>query len=106
MSPFEGRGGFDWEIEFPYPDEREREDILKKTARRLRTRDPLPHAAIAAWSSGWSAAELAAIWSEAALLAVEDKRCEIYDEDYIGGFERVSHYRRQATRETGGDGGR
>ena len=86
-------GRFDWEIEFPYPNERDREDILTKTARRLRTRDPLPHRVIAAMSSGWSGAELTQIWSEAALLAVEDKRCQIYEEDYVGGFERVSRYR-------------
>ena len=45
---------------------------------------------------GWSAAELAAIWSEAALLAVEDKRREIHEEDYIGGFQRVSRYRNRS----------
>ncbi len=97
-------GRFDWEIEFPYPDEHDREDILTKTARRLCTRDPLPHAVIATKSVGWSAAELAQIWSEAALLAVEDKRRQIYEEDYVGGFERVSRYRNRAreVRPTGG----
>ena len=89
-------GRFDWEIEFPYPNEHDRKDILMKTARRLSTRGSLPHGAIAAKSAGWSAAELAAIWSEAALLAVEDERCEIQEEDYIGGFQRVSHYRNRA----------
>ena len=98
-------GRFDWEIEFPYPDEHDREDILTKTASRLRTNDSLPHGVIAAKSVGWSAAELAQIWSEAALLAVEDKRSQIYEEDYVGGFERVSRYRNQAkeVRPTGGE---
>ena len=86
-------GRFDWEIEFPYPDESDREDILAKTARRLLKKDPLPHGVIARMTAGWSAAELAHIWSEAALLAVEDNRCKIYEEDYVGGFERVSRYR-------------
>ena len=89
-------GRFDWEIEFPYPNEHDREDILMKTSRRLSTRGSLPHGAIAAKSAGWSAAELAAIWSEAALLAVEDKRREIHEEDYIGGFQRVSRYRNRS----------
>ena len=89
-------GRFDWEIAFPYPGESDREDILAKTARRLRTKDPLPHGVIAGMSAGWSAAELAHIWSEAALLAVEDNRCQICEEDYIGGFERVSHYRHRS----------
>ncbi|MXZ48969.1 MAG: 26S protease regulatory subunit [Candidatus Dadabacteria bacterium] len=98
-------GRFDWEIEFPYPDERDRKDILIKTARRLCTREPLPHAMIAERSAGWSAAELAQIWSEAALLAVQDQRKQIYEEDYIGGFERVSRNRNRAggVRRTGGN---
>ena len=89
-------GRFDWEIEFPYPTECDREDILRTTARHLRTKDPLPHDLIAAGSAGWSAAELTQIWPEAALLAVQDNRCQIYEEDYIGGFERVSRYRNRA----------
>ena len=86
-------GRFDWEIDFPYPDESDREDILAKSARRLSIKDPLPHAVIARMTAGWSAAELAHIWSEAALLAVDDNRSQIYEEDYVGGFERVSRYR-------------
>ena len=86
-------GRFDWEIHFPYPDRADREDILNKTARGLRTKDPLPHGAIAALSEGWSAAELAAILTEAALLAVEDGRREIHEEDYIGGYQRRCRYR-------------
>ena len=89
-------GRFDWEIEFPYPDERDRADILAKTAGRHTTQGTLPHSRIAAMTAGWSGADLAAIWSEAALLAVQDKRCAIYDEDYIGGFaQRISRNRNQ-----------
>ena len=89
-------GRFDWEIEFPYPDEHDRRDILEKTARHLETTDQLPHPEVAAMSDGWSAAELAQIWTEAALLAVQDKRQTIMNEDYIGGFERVSRHRVRA----------
>ena len=89
-------GRFDWEIEFPYPDEHDRQDILEKAARRLKIGASLPHAEIAAMSSGWSGAELAQIWTEAALLAVRDKRERILEEDYIGGFERVSRHRVRA----------
>ena len=97
-------GRFDWEIHFPRPNLADREDILAKTARRLHTKDPLPHGDIAARTEGWSGAELTAIWSEAALLAVEDGRCEIFEEDYIGGFERVNRYRNhpKATGQNGG----
>ena len=99
-------GRFDWEIHFPYPNQADREDILIKTARRLQTRDPLPHVDIAAKSEGWSAAELAAILTEAALLAVEDGRREIHEEDYIGGYQRRSRYRElfREIRSSGGDG--
>ena len=95
-------GRFDWEIHFPYPDQSDREDILTKTARRLKIRNPLPHGDIAAKSEGWSAAELAAILMEAALLAVEDGRCMIHGEDYIGGYQRMSRYRK--TRQNGRGG--
>ena len=99
-------GRFDWEIHFPYPNQADREDILIKTARRLQTRDPLPHWYIAAKSEGWSAAELAAILTEAALLAVGDGRSEIYEEDYIGGYQRRSRYRElsRENRNSGGNG--
>lgn len=97
-------GRFDWEIHFPYPDQADREDILLKTARGLRTREPLPHRYIAAKSEGWSGAELAAIWTEAALLAVEDGRCEICEEDYVGGYQRRVRYR-ELSRESMKSGG-
>ena len=89
-------GRFDWVIHFPYPDHSGRIDILRKTARKHQTKGSLSHAAIAAVTDGWSAADLAQIWSEAALLAVDDKRQCIYDEDYTGGFERVSRNRNHA----------
>ena len=97
-------GRFDWEIHFPYPNQADREDILIKTARRLQTQDPLPHRDIAAKSEGWSAAELAAILTEAALLAVEDGRRKIHEEDYIGGYQRRSLYR-ELSREIRNRGG-
>ncbi len=55
--------------------------------------DPLPHAWIAQNTERWSGAELAAIWSEAALLAASDGRAVIVAEDYVEGFKRVSAQR-------------
>ena len=83
-------GRFDWEIEFPLPNEPDRLDILKKTARGLKITEPLPYDTVARVSDGWSGADLAAIWKEAALLAVSDRRTRIHSEDFIGGVERVS----------------
>lgn len=86
-------GRFDWEIEFPLPGMEDRLDILIKTARKLKTLDPLPHKFVATKTDGWSSAELAAIWTEAALLAVADDRSAIFVEDFLGGFERVGRQR-------------
>jgi len=82
-------GRFDWEVNFPSPDRFDREDILRKTGRNKKVSEPLPYAFIAHKTDGWSAAELAAIWSEAALLAVKDARALVIGEDLVGGFERV-----------------
>ena len=97
-------GRFDWEINFPYPNLADREDILFKTAHRLQTQDPLSHRDIAAKTEGWSAAELAAILTEAALLAVEDGRRKIHEEDYIGGYQRRSRYRELSGKNRNGRG--
>jgi len=86
-------GRFDWEIDFRLPDLRDREAILQVSARELKTADDLPHGQVATKSEGWSAAELTAIWSEAALLAVADDRSRILEEDYLGGFARVAEQR-------------
>jgi transitional endoplasmic reticulum ATPase len=88
-------GRFDWEIDFPPPSRQDREEILATSARGLSTGEGLPHALIAEKAESWSPAELAAIWSEAALLAVQDGREIILEEDYFGGFERVAAQRSQ-----------
>ena len=87
-------GRFDWEINFPFPNTKDREDILRKTAYSLKVKEPIPYKEIALMSEGWSGAELTAIWKEAALLTVSDKRKSICSEDCIGGFERVSRQRK------------
>ena len=92
-------GRFDWEIKFPFPDKLDREDILRKTARGLKIAEPLPHDKVARMSAGWSGADISAIWKEAALLAVSDKRKSICTEDYIGGYERVAR-QKQTTQES------
>ena len=92
-------GRFDWEIEFPLPTELDREDILKRTTRRLQVTEPLPHREVAKHSAGWTGADLSAIWKEAALLAVSEKRNSISAEDYMGGFERVSRQKRKAQKD-------
>ena len=92
-------GRFDWEIEFPAPNEDDRLDILAKTASRHLTSGTLPHEDVAARTAGWSGAELTAIWAEAALLTVKDGRDAIWVEDYVGGFERVARHRERVGQE-------
>jgi transitional endoplasmic reticulum ATPase len=88
-------GRFDWEIEFPLPTLVDRQEILRISGNHLVTRGPLPHDWVAANTDGWSAAELATIWREAALLAVADDRAAIMMEDYVGAHERVAAQRRR-----------
>lgn len=83
-------GRFDWEIKFPYPGPDDREAILRTSQRRHQVRGELPHAYVASKSEGWTGAELAAIWTEAALLSVTDERDAIGAEDYLGGYQRVA----------------
>lgn len=98
-------GRFDWEIEFTLPTLEDRCAILSASAAGLDTTGALPHDAIAARTEDWSSAELAAIWSEAALLAIADKRSTIVAEDYVGGHSRVAGQRRRIAVEPsrGGD---
>jgi transitional endoplasmic reticulum ATPase len=91
-------GRFDWKIEFPLPALQDREAILRTTARRHTVRGDLPHALIAAKTESWSGADLAAIWTEVALLAVTDERDFILVEDYLGGYEQVAAHRESQQR--------
>lgn len=90
-------GRFDWEINFPLPNKNDREAILLTSSKKLGTKKDLPHQIIAEKTEGWSAADLVAIWTEAALLCVTDGRKQLASEDYLGGFERVSDQRTQIT---------
>ena len=93
-------GRLDWQIEFPLPDPAGRADILRKTALQKRVASNLPYDAVAARSDGWSGAELTSIWSEAALLAVQDGRDQIEIEDFLGGWERAAAQRAVRARTT------
>lgn len=89
-------GRLDWEIDFRLPTREDREEILQIAAKKLSTSPPLPHALVAEKTNSWSAAELTAIWSEAALLAVDDGREVILSEDYLGGYMRVADRRQRS----------
>jgi len=87
-------GRFDAEIRFGYPTREGRRQILEKTSRNKTVADNLPYDQIASRTEGWSGAELVAIWREAALLAVSDKRQIILPEDFLGGMNRLATLRK------------
>jgi transitional endoplasmic reticulum ATPase len=93
-------GRFDWEIHFPLPDLPDREGILRASARRIALCGEFPYEVIASQTKGWSAAELAAIWREAAMLAAKDNRCAVIAEDFVWGHSRVAEQRRSITRDS------
>jgi transitional endoplasmic reticulum ATPase len=94
-------GRFDWEIQFRLPGPDDRLPILERAGASVAKRGALPLTLIAALTDGWSAAELALIWSEAALLAVVDDRQVVVGEDVLGGYERVRHGLSQLPSEQG-----
>jgi transitional endoplasmic reticulum ATPase len=90
-------GRFDAEIEFPLPNQKDREAILRASAKHIAVDGELPHADVAAATSSWSGADLSAIWREATLLAIADQRDRIMAEDFVSGFDRV-RARREASK--------
>lgn len=88
-------GRFDWEITFGLPDADDRLAILEVDARRFSTVEPLPLESIADESAGWSGAELASIWTEAALLAARDDRPAIDGEDLMEALSVVATTRQE-----------
>lgn len=92
-------GRFDWQIHFPLPSRDDREEILRVSGQALSTDDALPHDWVAENTEGWSAAALAGIWREAALLAAADSRGIIMLEDYLEGHARVAAQRRRVEAE-------
>lgn len=83
-------GRFDWEIEFSLPTAADRADILRRSGEDIRKLSEIAHEEVASMTEGWSAADLVYIWSEAALVAVQNGgRDSISQEDYFEGFRRA-----------------
>lgn len=82
-------GRFDRQITFGEPSPEDRLEILRVSGRRLKTRGELPFEDLAALTDGWSAADLALVWTEASYVAAHDRRDQISPEDLVLGFERA-----------------
>jgi transitional endoplasmic reticulum ATPase len=87
-------GRFDWVIEFRNPNFEDRVAVLEAIARSKKVSNNLDHAGIAGRTDGWNSAELDAIFSEAALLAANDGRAVVLNEDYFAGHDRVAQQHR------------
>lgn len=83
-------GRFDRQVAFRMPDDHDRLEILKVGAAPLQTEGDLPFEDVAALTTGWSAAELALIWTEAGQVASRDERSRISAEDMVIGYERAA----------------
>ncbi|MGW0355821.1 ATP-binding protein [Nocardia nova] len=84
-------GRFDREIHFGIPKLEDRLDILLVSMRRIAIDENsyLPLEELALETEGWSAAQLTALWTEAALLAAIDRRDALHEEDLFGALERL-----------------
>jgi transitional endoplasmic reticulum ATPase len=82
-------GRFDRQVAFRAPNVLDRLQILRVGAAQLRTASDLPFEDVATLTEGWSAADLALIWTEAAQVASRDQRSQISAEDMVLGYERA-----------------
>lgn len=80
-------GRFDREVFFHFPDAADRLAIL--AAGQFVTEGGIPREEIAEATSGWSPAELDAIWQRAAELTARDSRDAIFADYFRIGFEQV-----------------
>lgn len=92
-------GRFDRIIEFELPNEHDREEIVKKAARKHGGVGELPSKAIARGTEGWTPAEIREVCDTAAELAVQEGREEVLAEDYAIGHETVAAQRQRIAAE-------
>ena len=83
-------GRFDSEIEFGLPTFLDRLAILNVSMKHIQCDEELPLFEVAVKTHNWSAARLTYIWTEAALIALADKRNRIAGEDIAQAYERVA----------------
>nr|WP_251364296.1 MULTISPECIES: AAA family ATPase [unclassified Leucobacter] len=79
---------------FSLPSEEDRVQILSASSRKVLFRERPDLSALAQPTQGWTAADLAAIWTEAGLAATLDHRKSIAWEDILIGVEAVDRDRK------------
>ncbi|GAB6862376.1 proteasome-activating nucleotidase [Haloplanus litoreus] len=83
-------GRFDRLIEVPKPDDAGREIIFKIHTRDMNVADDVDFEALAEMASDASGADIKAVCTEAGMFAIRDDRTEIYMDDFVSAWEKIS----------------
>ncbi|MGL5824503.1 MAG: ATP-binding protein [Nocardioides sp.] len=96
-------GRLSFKLEFSaYPSSDDRLAILQASARHVQGQENADLPALVNATEGWSAAELAMIWTEAGIAAVTDRRTNLCAEDIAAGLERSARNREVSRRQVQG----
>jgi proteasome regulatory subunit len=83
-------GRFDRLIEVPKPDEEGREIIFQIHTRNMNVADDVDFTALADMADDASGADIKAVCTEAGMFAIRDDRTEIYMDDFVAAWEKIS----------------
>lgn len=86
-------GRFDRELVFRLPDAVDRKAIMDLQASRFTTAADTDFSELVEATAGWTAAEVAAVWNEAAFIAAAGRRSSIRSFDLASGHERQERLR-------------
>jgi transitional endoplasmic reticulum ATPase len=93
-------GRLSFKLEFDgHPGNADRLAILKASARPVRGAEHSDWPSLVDATEGWTAAELAMIWTEAGIFAALDERAELCAEDILGGLSRATRNREVSRRQ-------
>ncbi|KQU04472.1 hypothetical protein ASG56_14110 [Rhodococcus sp. Leaf7] len=84
---------------FSLPSGQDRMRILQSSSRNIKFEDQPDWSMLAQFTDGWTAADLAAVWTEAGLAATLDRRKSIVWEDILIGIEAVGRDRNSYVKE-------
>ena len=82
-------GRLSHKIQFALPDTADRAAICEASSRHIKFSEPVDSHALAEATPGWTSSDIAAIWTEAAILAALDGRVTLCLEDVHEGIQRV-----------------
>jgi proteasome regulatory subunit len=83
-------GRFDRLIEVPKPDDEGRKIIFRIHTRDMNVADDVDFAALAEMADDASGADIKAVCTEAGMFAIRDDRTEIYMDDFVSAWEKIS----------------